>query len=456
MAESFITQCPHCGTSFRVKNEQLSVANGSVRCGACLQVFSARNHVVTTSIPAQKAVQKPKPAQKPKAVPKPKVATRPKAASPQRAANKPKPVARPNPAQAKPTPPRPKPSQHEDFGFTADDDDDAEFLFADGGDDDDYTFSDGPNDSLFDDDEQDEGFGELSDSFLNLSDSSKPQKKIDHFQRETQEMAQDSFEADDDAPDESWAESMLEEIEKEDKISTSRPAVFEPQEMGQSHNKPNRQTNTQSSMLMDFEQEYSKTSAISAQSPGKQNPSASQVVNNASHEIELDFHADERLSRLRPLGWVAVFLLFVMLAAQLAWLSRDTYARMDQWRGLYQQVCNVLNCTLPDQVDINAIRTSVLVREHKDPQLKDIRIVDVVLTNKAPFKQPFPSLLLQYTDVNGRLVADQSFQPDNYLKGELTGVELMPINTRVYISFPIKTPSKNAVNYQLLLNPSNN
>jgi hypothetical protein len=129
---------------------------------------------------------------------------------------------------------------------------------------------------------------------------------------------------------------------------------------------------------------------------------------------------------------------------------------MDQWRGLYQQACDVLNCTLPDQVDISAIRTSVLVREHKDPQMSDIRIVDVVLTNKAPFKQPFPSLLLQYTDVNGRLVADQSFQPDSYLKGELTGVELMPINTRVYISFPIKKPSDNAVNYQLLLNPSNN
>jgi predicted Zn finger-like uncharacterized protein len=454
MAESFITQCPHCGTSFRVKNEQLSVANGSVRCGACLQVFSARNHVVTTSIPAQKSVQKPK------AVPKAKPAAKPKAA-PQRAAPsakpKPKPAVRPKPALAKPAPPtRPKPPQHEDFGFTADDDDDAEFLFADGDDDDDYTFSDGPNDSLFDEDEQDEGFGELSDSFLNLSDSSKPQKKIDHFQRETQEMAQETFEAEDDAPDESWAESMLEEIEKEDKISTAQPAVFEPQEMGRSQNQPKRQTTTQSSMLMDFDQEYSKTGAIPAQKTSHQNPSASQVVNNASHEIELDFHADERLSRLRPLGWVAVFLLAVVLAAQLAWLSRDTYARMDQWRGLYQQACNVLKCNLPDQIDINAIRTSVLVREHKDPQMKDIRIVDVVLTNKAPFKQPFPSLLLQYTDVNGRLVADQSFLPDNYLKGELTGVELMPINTRVYISFPIKTPSQNAVNYQLLLSSSSN
>ena len=42
--EQFITQCPNCGTSFRVSQQQLQVANGSVRCGSCMHIFQARAH----------------------------------------------------------------------------------------------------------------------------------------------------------------------------------------------------------------------------------------------------------------------------------------------------------------------------------------------------------------------------------------------------------------------------
>jgi len=434
MADSFITQCPHCGTSFRVRNEQLAVANGSVRCGACLQVFSARNHVVTTAVPAQKPAATP--------IKSVFVAKKPAPAAPAARAVKPapKPAAKRNPLASPPPPPK------EEFGFTSDDEDDAEFLFADG-DDDDFLFEDGADDSLFDEDEQDDGLGELSDSFMNLNDSSNTQKTPNHFQRETQEMETDIL--DDDTDDESWAESMLEEIEKETTSKPSNPAVFESRDVGQRRPAPREQMTTQAKNLMDFDDDFGSTGTFVA-------PSASQVVSKASQEIELDFNADDRLHRLRPLGWLVVILLLVLLAGQFAWLTRDTYARMDQWRGLYQQACDLFGCTLPEQVDLDAIRTSVLVREHKDPLLQDIRMVDVVLTNKAPFKQPFPTLLMQYTDVNGQLVADQSFHPDNYLKGELTGVELMPINTRVYISFPIRTPAKSAVNYQLILKRNSN
>ncbi len=45
MTDTFITQCPHCQTSFRLKHSQLSAARGSVRCGACLQVFNAASQI---------------------------------------------------------------------------------------------------------------------------------------------------------------------------------------------------------------------------------------------------------------------------------------------------------------------------------------------------------------------------------------------------------------------------
>lgn len=42
----FITQCPHCNTSFRTRISQLQSADGMVRCGACLKIFAADDNLV--------------------------------------------------------------------------------------------------------------------------------------------------------------------------------------------------------------------------------------------------------------------------------------------------------------------------------------------------------------------------------------------------------------------------
>ena len=49
MSDSFVTQCPHCQTSFRVRHAQLGMARGVVRCGACLQVFNAAQQLLNQS-----------------------------------------------------------------------------------------------------------------------------------------------------------------------------------------------------------------------------------------------------------------------------------------------------------------------------------------------------------------------------------------------------------------------
>jgi predicted Zn finger-like uncharacterized protein len=46
MADKFQTQCPHCGVKFQISSQQLSLANGNVRCGSCLQVFQASANLV--------------------------------------------------------------------------------------------------------------------------------------------------------------------------------------------------------------------------------------------------------------------------------------------------------------------------------------------------------------------------------------------------------------------------
>ncbi|MBD9501363.1 DUF3426 domain-containing protein [Pseudomonas sp. BGr12] len=91
MSESFITQCPHCQTRFRVNSAQLGAASGAVRCGTCLKVFSAPQNMVgePTQVPAPAvaaiptaAAPKAAPAPEPAAPPAPPKAPEPIAAAP--------------------------------------------------------------------------------------------------------------------------------------------------------------------------------------------------------------------------------------------------------------------------------------------------------------------------------------------------------------------------------------
>lgn len=447
MAETFITQCPHCGTSFRVSDEQLSIANGSVRCGACLQVFSARNHIVTAAAAAKpKATSRPAPAAT-------KAAAR--TAAPKQARTQPSPAPKAA-AAARPTPAPPKPKSAPPSRFAADDDDDADFLFADNPEEDqEFVFQDS-DDDLFDQDDDDSELGDLSDSFISLNNPSTSRgKEANPFQRES-DLDKEILD-DPESADESWAESILEELEREESRDSRR------QEKARFVSKPASGARTAKPKEKQAEPAWSVDDADSddfdsvgfggntRQPEGAS--SASSVVRQLNHDIDLDFNAEDRLARWRWLGVVFIVVLMALLTAQFAWVQRDTYAKLDQWRGLYQSACDVLGCTLPAQEDIDLVRTSnVLIRDHR--ALDEVKLLDAVLTNRAAFRQPFPQLILQYTDVNGDLVADQAFTPEQYLRGELTGTRLMPVNTRIYVSLPIRDPGSRAVNYQLVLAPA--
>jgi predicted Zn finger-like uncharacterized protein len=48
-----VTRCPKCATAFRITSAQLQSAKGSVRCGSCLHVFKAQDHLVKNPAPAK-------------------------------------------------------------------------------------------------------------------------------------------------------------------------------------------------------------------------------------------------------------------------------------------------------------------------------------------------------------------------------------------------------------------
>lgn len=150
-------------------------------------------------------------------------------------------------------------------------------------------------------------------------------------------------------------------------------------------------------------------------------------------------------------GWLWTLLALLLalgLAAQFAYFHFDGLSKREPWRSLYARACPALGCTLPPLVDMQAIRTSnLVVRSH--PQIEGALIVDAVLLNTASFAQPFPKLLLNFSDLKNKPVASRLFAPRDYLQGELAGRKQMPSGSPVHIGIEIVDPGSAAVNYEL-------
>src|SRR5690606_25746109 len=155
--------------------------------------------------------------------------------------------------------------------------------------------------------------------------------------------------------------------------------------------------------------------------------------------------------RRRAPGWLWTVLTLVALAAlpaQYLYYHFDALARHESTRPLLENLCLLAPCELPARVDISRIRsTNLLVRPH--PEFPNALAIDVILYNRADFEQPFPVLDMQFADSSGRPVANRRFRPEEYLSGELAGVELMPPQTPIHVGLSMLDPGPQARSYRL-------
>ena len=169
---------------------------------------------------------------------------------------------------------------------------------------------------------------------------------------------------------------------------------------------------------------------------------------------ELDEQESESTQQHRRVRWIiAALTLSLLLLGQFAWFNLHVLSLNPALRGAYASVCQLLDCTLPPQVNIQAIRSlELVVRSH--PNHQDVLQVDTVIINEAGHTQPFPDLQLTFTDINGRVVANRTFTPTEYLAGELAGSLEMPKAQPVRLGLEIIDPGEEAVNYQLKFSAS--
>ncbi|VVP37270.1 hypothetical protein PS850_04713 [Pseudomonas fluorescens] len=399
MTDSFVTQCPHCQTSFRVSHAQLSVARGVVRCGSCLQVFNAAKQLLEQRAgkeavtPAAWAIVEP---------PAPRTISQKQWSAAEMdldSLDLDEELARLEQREIQPTT---EFGRHRENGLSA------------------------RRDSVEHDDEP------WSDSLFSESAADRAQA-VEANQRGTQpepgkhSRTEPSF--------------SLEPVDLDDEPQVPQLRLDDPLDVPLRHDRLSATDAPDDDLppiapLRKRHERSESTERVEALQDLTDDP------------MQLDWQK-RRSPWGRRLFWLLLVLLgAAALAGQYIAYHFDEMARQDQYRPWFQLVCPQIGCTVPSKVDIAKIKSSnLVVRSH--PDFSGALVVDAIIYNRAPFSQPFPLLELRFADLNGHLIASRRFKPGEYLNGDLEGMAEMPPQTPIHIALDILDPGSKAVNYSL-------
>ncbi len=420
--EPLITRCPNCSTQFRVTESQLAAAGGRVRCGACLTVFEGTEHLIldedstfSDGVEADAALDALLDELGSEGVEAGQLA--PDAAADGEAASEDSPVI---------------------YGGFEDE------AVAD-------LNGDAPEQTIGAAASPDEPDVEQPEALAELDDGS--------LDEQTDEPA-------DEDPDERTVEHRAEE----DAAPVAGPETEEPEAA-----KAPEQDADYAAWIRpgtpDIEQmvdEVVASGPVPAEIPAEDLPpeeappeeAAAAVAETADgfHLSAVEKALEEEGVATQPISfapeprrwWVGgvAAVLGLALLAQIFYLQLPQWSRDPDTRGFYEMACGLLGCELPEIRALAGLRTrNLMVRSH--PELANALVIDAVIVNQAGFAQRFPGLELKFTSVGGLLVAGRTFQPDEYLSGEIGAGDLMPVNTPVQVSLEIADPGEEAVNYTL-------
>ncbi|MGB7647603.1 MAG: DUF3426 domain-containing protein [Pseudomonas fluorescens] len=404
MTDSFVTQCPHCQTSFRVSHAQLSVARGVVRCGSCLQVFNAAKQLLEQA--GKDVIPPVAPAIVETAEPEPRAISQKQWSAAELdldSLDLDEELARLEQREIQPT---------TEFGRHREDNLSAR---RDTTEPDEEPWSD----SLFSESAADRA--EAAEATITPEPTVEPS-----------------------TPSRTEPSLSLEPVELDDEPLPPQLRLNDPLDAPLHHERLSAADTTD-----EFDDDLPSIEPLRKRRERSEPAMRAEVLQDLTDDpLQLDWQ-----KRRSPWGRRLLWSLLILLGAgalvgQYIAYHFDELARQDQYRPWFQQLCPQIGCTVPSKVDIAKIKSSnLVVRSH--PEFNGALVVDAIIYNRAPFSQPFPLLELRFADLNGHLIASRRFKPGEYLNGDLEGMAEMPPQTPIHIALDILDPGAKAVNYSL-------
>ncbi|NOX49443.1 MAG: DUF3426 domain-containing protein [Gammaproteobacteria bacterium] len=411
--DPLVTQCPNCDTRFRVTEQQLRVASGRVRCGACLTVFEGTSYLLIDGEPLASGDSEDDVDALLDEI----------ASSPEKADLHDASEASQDDAAS--------PSEHADLDAL-----EADLMAELRGE----PTPTAANVSDVAEEKQQESLKEItveaSEEPSIQSAEPKESDDLDKDDADKDDADKDDSDGDDSDKNESsaWSDDIVED-------AWSESADAEGELEGQGEHKAGQPPQLQ----------VTETS-ISPEPRRPNVPDESAAVASLSLPSPSLLEDDANLQAPRQRVWVSWLLLFlglVALPAQVLWFQFDSWGKDDAFRPLYAQICGVVGCELPIKHDVSLISAKdAVLRDH--PDRDDALIYDALLINNADFPQPFPIIELILTSLNGNLVAGRRFQPGEYLRGEVVAQQMMQPRTPVHISIQMQDPGEDSLNYRVV------
>jgi len=424
----FITQCPHCKTSFRVSVTLLESAEGKVRCGACLNIFVADNNLLPN--PTVNKTQESR------------ADIRGEQDAGEQIEHGSNDIDPADSDDADPYSGNTSP-QEQDFIFTLDMEDSLPGRINPIiGDDIDLDDTNADADGSFLEETGDETGDEAADNMAAPHSEANADSSIE------QSIAIDSEQEVDGTlyqPHHFSGSGITEDAEDETDQSDTAFAMKTPfilQEDQDAKPSPNFKFSA-----IDDDQFYADDAEDRSSKQAFSHDNIASLK-NVNSPLELDWQESSLAGRVSIFGFIAIIVLCLTLAAQLAWFNRDTLAQIPTARPFLEQSCALVGCELPKLGDLDAITSDSLIVKSHD-QYSNVLSVNLIIRNDAPFAQAFPILLLKFTNPENELVAERELLPDEYLPTQLSQLGMMPPSSPVQINFDILDPGENAVNYEV-------
>jgi predicted Zn finger-like uncharacterized protein len=150
---------------------------------------------------------------------------------------------------------------------------------------------------------------------------------------------------------------------------------------------------------------------------------------------------------LGPLGWfIGILLLSAVGIAQAVYYQRYQLIENPRYQQQVVNLCRVLPCAETEFASTEQIR--MLERNvFTHPIANNALMVTGSFNNRAPFRQKLPDILISLFDVQGKLIANRLFTPDEYLLEDRNRRSFEPGAT-VQFRLEIVDPGTDALTYE--------
>jgi len=153
-------------------------------------------------------------------------------------------------------------------------------------------------------------------------------------------------------------------------------------------------------------------------------------------------------SKKRLLYSFAAVLLVALAGFQLILFKSTAFANtFPVFQPLLVSMCQSLPCRYTGNHNRKLIKiVSRDVRLH--PKIKGALLISATVANQASYTQPYPTILLKFTDLTGATVAQRYFKPTEYLGLLNKPFALMPSKKPIQLNIEILDPGSDAINFQ--------